>query len=42
MRFERTWVRRDKSGFIIDLNSSRNLVKEFSLLSVGLEWLLGG
>jgi len=41
MRFVRTWVRRDSRGFMIDLNSSRNLVREVSL-AVELEWLLGG
>jgi len=34
-------VRRDNRRFMIDLNSSRNLVREVSL-SVELEWLLGG
>jgi hypothetical protein len=41
MRFVRTWVRRDNRGYMIDLNSSRNLVREVSL-SVELDWLLGG
>jgi len=44
MRLERTLVRREIREFIIDLNSSRNLRSEISLLFVGvgieLGWLL--
>ena len=32
MRFERTVVRREIRGFIIDLNSSRNFKSEISLV----------
>lgn len=34
MRFERTVVRREIRGFIIDLNSSRNFRSEVSLVFV--------
>lgn len=36
MRLERTVVRREIRGFIIDLNSSRNFRSEISLMFVGL------
>jgi hypothetical protein len=42
MRLERTVVRRDMRGLIIDLNSSINLRNDISLLLVGVVFKLDG